>query len=68
MTLAVRAVTLYNTLELARTTCLATLLEDIMAGKLAEERFCSKKISYLQDFLVTQQSQSRAAHLSTRAY
>ena len=63
----VHAATLYNTCELSCTTHLATL-EDIMADKLAEERFCSKKISYLSDCLVLQQSQLRAALLSAHAY
>ena len=47
MTMAVRAATLYNTRELVRATRLA-MLKDIMADKLAEERFCSEKLSYLQ--------------------
>ena len=67
MTLVVRAATLYNTRELVRVTHLA-MLEDIMADKLAKERFCSNKISYLQwikDCLVSQQSQLR---LSDHAY
>ena len=66
MTLVVRAATLYNTRELVRATRLSTL-EDIMAGKLAEETFCSNKISYLRDCLVLQPS-LRTAHLSDRAY
>ena len=58
MTLVVRATTLYNTCELARTTRQATL-EDITADKLAEERYYSNKISYneLRDCLVSQESQ-----------
>ena len=47
MTLVVRAVTLYNTREFACATRQATI-EDIMADQLAEKRFCSNKISYLQ--------------------
>ena len=45
MTLVVCAATLYNTHELARVTRLAKL-EDIMADKLAEERFCSNKFQH----------------------
>ena len=43
----VRTATPYNTHEPAHATCPATC-EDIMAGKLAEERFCSERSSYLQ--------------------
>ena len=52
MTLVVRVATLYNTRELARTTRQATL-EDIMADKLAEERFCSNKIYEIEVLRVT---------------
>ena len=44
------------------------MLEDIMADKFAEEKFCSSNISYLRDCLVLQQSQLRASRLSDRAY
>ena len=68
MTLVVRTVTVYNTRELARATRLATL-EDIMADKLAEEKFCSNKIyNELRDCLVSQQSQLSAARLSYHTY
>ena len=59
--MVVNATTLYNTHELARATHLVTL-KDIMADKLAKERFCNDKISYtciyneLRDCLVLQQS------------
>ena len=39
-------ITLCNAHEVAHTTCLA-MLEDTMANKLPEERFCSERISYL---------------------
>ena len=61
VTLVVCTTTLYNIRELACYTCLPTL-EDIMADKLAEERFCSKGLPSLQ------QSQLHTAHLSARDY
>ena len=66
MTLVVSATTLYNTRELAHATRLATL-EDIIADKLAKERFRSNICNELSDCLVSQQCQLRAARLSDRA-
>ena len=68
MTLVVHAVTLYNRREFARDTRRQATLEDIMADKLAEERFYSNIYNELRDCLVSQQSQLRAARLSDHDY